>query len=462
MAGRSSTITVRAIRASLAALAVASALTEACRPGEKDRIALVGGTVIDGTGNPPMADAVIVVRKGRIESIVAHQGFKLPKAATEVDVSGRWIIPGLIDAHAHTTRWALARYLAYGVTTLRDVHGQHDSILALRDEANLQAILAPRIFIAGAMIDGAPATYPDAEVVHDEREARRAVDQRAVDGIDFIKTYTRVTPPLLKAILSEAESFHLRVTAHLGLTDALTAQKLGIGSIEHLSGVPEAAVADPAKFFAAHRAGFFTGWNFFERSWAGLDSAALSRVAATLAEARVILVPTLVLHETLARLDDPALLNSPDLKAVPDSELVRWNVPDLKARAGWTDADYAAFRKSRPMQDLFLREFQAAGGMIVTGTDAANQMLVPGASEHTELELLVNAGLTPSDALVAATRNAAMLLGADSLGTIAPGNAADLVILTADPLANIGNSRSVERVMVRGELLPADSLRANW
>ncbi len=461
MAGRSSTTTAPVIRGKLAAV-WAGILVLACTPAPKDRIALVGGTLIDGSGGRPQPDMAIVVHGGKIESVEPRDGFVLPKSAVEVDVSGRWIIPGLIDAHAHATHWALSRYVAYGVTTVRDLHGQQDSILALREQANLGGMLAPRFFTAGAMIDGAPPTYSDATVVTDEDQARRAVDARVVAGVDYIKTYTKITPPLLKAILDEASTFHIRVTAHLGLTDARTAAEIGIRSIEHMSGVPEASVADPKAFFAAHRAGFFTGWNYFEKSWATLDSASLDRVARVLADAKVIMIPTLVVHETFSRLDDPAMLNNPDLKAVPDSELTRWNLPDLKARAGWKDADYAAFRKSRPMQDLFLRAFRAAGGMIAAGTDATNQMLVPGGSEHTELELLVEAGLTPSDALLAATRNAAILLGADSLGIIAPGKCADLVILTANPLDNIRNTRKIERVMVRGLMVPADSIRKTW
>jgi imidazolonepropionase-like amidohydrolase len=131
-------------------------------------------------------------------------------------------------------------------------------------------------------------------------------------------------------------------------------------------------------------------------------------------------------------------------------------------RAGWTPQDFAAFRAARPQQDLFVRRFMAAGGMVAAGTDASNQLLIPGYSEHRELQLLVAAGLSPADAIAAATRNGALLLGVDSLGLIAPGKAADLVVLTRDPLADIGNTLSVERVMVRGTLLSADSIRRAW
>jgi imidazolonepropionase-like amidohydrolase len=131
-------------------------------------------------------------------------------------------------------------------------------------------------------------------------------------------------------------------------------------------------------------------------------------------------------------------------------------------RAGWTALVFAQFRKARPRQDLFLRLFVRAGGTIAAGTDASNQLLIPGFSEHREMELLVGAGLTPNEALLAATRNGALLLGADSLGRIAPGKVADLVVLGADPLADIRNTRKVERVMLRGQLMSPDSIRAAW
>ncbi len=132
-------------------------------------------------------------------------------------------------------------------------------------------------------------------------------------------------------------------------------------------------------------AGSSPGWTAFERSWASLDSSALARVAGELAAKKVAIIPTLVLHETFSRLDDSTVLQDSMLQAVPDAERQRWNVPDMIKRAGWSDADFAAFRRSRPTQDLFLRLFAAAGGNIAAGTDAANQLLIPGYSEHLEM-----------------------------------------------------------------------------
>jgi len=450
----------RAARGAVAVLALC--LPAGCRKLPPDGTALVGATLIDGSGGPALRDAVVVVRHGTIESTGVRADFRLPPRTTEVDATGRWIVPGLIDAHAHVARWALPRYLAWGVTSVRDVHGTLDTILRIRGEVNRGEVAGPRIYAAGAMIDGVPSTYADALPAPDGKAARKWVDHLVNAGVDLIKVYTRVDPALLRSVLDEASTFNAPVTGHLGLTDAVTAANLGIASIEHISGVPEAAVADASALYAAHREGFFAGWTAFEHAWPSLDSAALGRVAQALAEKRVAVIPTLVLHDTFSRLDDPAILQDSMLRFVPEEEQRRWNVPGMIARAGWKTADFEAFRRARPNQDLFLRLYAAAGGKIAAGTDAANQLLIPGYSEHRELQLLVAAGLTPRDALLAATRNGALLLGVDSLGLIAPGKAADLVILTRDPMSRIQNTLAIEQVMVRGRLYSADSLRASW
>ncbi len=455
-------MTIRRATELAVAVAIAAGLLAGCREGPPERIALIGATVIDGSGGPELDDAIVILHGSEIETVAAREGFEIPRHTRQIDVTGKWIMPGMIDAHAHTGRWALARYLGWGVTSLRDVHGQHDSIFQLRDDVNLGSIPGPRMFIAGSMIDGAPATWPDASEVTTGPDARRVVDALAVDGADFIKTYTRITPELMEPLVDEASALQLRVTAHLGLTDAIRAATIGVRAIEHMSGVPEASLANPAPLFAAHRRSFFEGWTAFETAWAGIDSTTLSRVAGRLATDRIFLIPTLVLHDTYSRLDEKDLYQSPDLAAVPDSIQRTWDVAGMVQRAGWTEQDFVNFRASRAKQDLFLREFIRQGGIVAAGTDAANQMLIPGLSEHRELELLVQAGVPPRDALLTATRNAARLLGADSLGVLAPGRAADLLVLSRNPLEDIRNTRSIELVVLRGLVMSADSIRQGW
>ena len=429
----------------------------ACSAPVKDRIALVGVNVFDGTGAPVREDQVVVVRGTRIETIAPRNGFDIPRTAEVVELSGKWVIPGLIDAHAHVERWSLPRLLAFGVTSAREMHHQQDSIVALSEEVALGAIRAPRLYIAGAAIDGETSALPAATLVSDPDAARRAVDERAVANIPVIKAYSQITPALLRALVDEATTLNVPVAAHLGLTDALTAARIGVRSEEHLTGIPE-ALGGAERFYAAHRRSYFSGWNLFEQAWAGLDSAALARLAGELAATRVTLVPTLVLHDVWSRLDDPAVTTDADLAYVPQSAKSAWDLPNFIAGAGWDAQVFTAFRAGRANQDLFLREFLAAGGTVVAGTDAGSPMIIPGVSLHRELALLVQAGLSPEEALLSATGRAATLLGADSIGVLAPGKMADLLVLAADPRADIANVRRIDRVMLGGMLMSRDSL----
>jgi len=423
-------------------------------------IALEGATLIDGAGGAPKPDALIIIRNGHIETIARVNEIPIPKSAERVNLAGKTIIPGLIDAHAHVEQWAAGRYVAWGVTTVRDLHGGMDTVLALKNALNLGSIFGPRMFSAGAMIDGTPPTYPNATGVITPDQARRAVDQHAVAGVDYLKIYTKITPTLLRPLLDEAEKLRLPVAAHLGKTDALTAARAGVVSIEHMAGVVQAATGDPA--FANAHDSFLTGWTTEERGWAGLDSSSIARTARALAQTKVAIVPTLVVHDMLARLDNPILLTRPGMEDVPENAQSVRSVPSLLRRTGWRASDFDAFRRSRRRQDQFVREYKRAGGAIAAGSDAANQLLIPGYSLHEEMSLLVAAGLTPLEAITAATRRGAQLLKADSLGMLAPGKVADLVVLNGNPAGNIAATRSIAMVMIRGRIIRPDSLRATW
>ena len=453
-------MTARPPLCSLTAAVLLVALLACSKSGE-GVIALEGATLIDGAGGAPKEDALILIRNGHIEAVARVNEIPIPKGAERINLVGKTIIPGLIDAHAHVERWAAPRYLAWGVTTVRDLHSQTDSGIALRNDLNLGSIIGPRMFTSGAMIDGAPATYPNATGVTNAAEARRAVDQRRLAGTDYLKIYTRITPALLRAVVDEARGVQLPIAAHLGKTDALTAARMGVVSLEHMAGVVQAASRNPSIYYRAHDR-FLSGWTTEEQGWATLDSASLARTARALAQTKVAIVPTLVVHEMLSRLDNPVLLTRPGMEDVPeDAESVR-SVASLLRRTGWKPRDFQAFRRARARQDLFVREFRRAGGVIAAGTDAANQLLIPGFSEHEEMALLVEAGLTPLEAITAATRRGAQLLKADSLGVVAPGKVADLVVLNANPAQNIAATRSIAWIMTRGRVVRPDSLRNAW
>src|SRR5256885_1845204 len=214
--------------------------------------------------------------------------------------------------------------------------------------------------------------------------------------------------------------------------------------------------------YANAHTSFLTGWTVEEKGWASLDSSTIARTARALAQTKVAIVPTLVVHDMLARLDNPILLTRPGMEDVPESAQSVRNVPSLLHRTGWRPADFDAFRRSRRRQDQFVREYKRAGGAIAAGSDAANQLLIPGYSLHEEMALLVGAGLSPLEAITAATRRGAQLLRADSLGLLTAGKVADLVVLNGNPLRNITATRNIAFVMTRGRLLRPDSLRATW
>ena len=184
------------------------------------------------------------------------------------------------------------------------------------------------------------------------------------------------------------------------------------------AGIDDAEIGPAEPLYTAHRRSHFEGWTRSETAWGTLDSTAIARVAAELAAIGVTMVPTLVLHETWSRLDDPAITSDQDLAYVPSRAKEAWSLPDFIAGVGWDARNFGAFRSARAKQDLFLREFLTAGGNVVAGTDAARPMLIPGVSLHTELRLLVAAGLPPRSALQAATSRAAALIGADSIGDL--------------------------------------------
>jgi imidazolonepropionase-like amidohydrolase len=433
-------------------------LATACAKPVKDRIALVGVNVIDGTDAPTAQDQVVIIRGTHIDTVAPAGSFAIPRTAAVVDLHGKWVIPGLIDVDAQVRRWAIPRYLAFGVTAVRDLGNDQDSILALAEEASLHSLVSPRLYVSGAALDGAAAFDPSSTVLQDESGARRAVDDRVQAGASFIAAGPGLTPALMRGISDEATNLNTSVAARLGLMDARAAARLGVKELVELSGVPQATI-NPEPFYAAFRKSAWSGFTATERSWAGLDSAALNSVATDLATSGTTLAPALVLHDTWSRLDDSSVTAGPELDVVPDAARQGWDAASLASRAGWDPSTYPAFRAGRAHQELFVREFRLAGGRVATGTGAALPMLIPGATIHRELELLVEAGLPPDDALRAATSNAAALIGADSLGTIAPGKVADLVILDADPRADISNTRKIHAVVLGGAILNADSLQ---
>lgn len=395
--------------------------------------------------------ATVVVRGRRIAIVQPGATTSGPPARREIDAAGRTLIPGLIDAHVHVTDWALPLFLRYGVTSVRDLNNASAYILPLAREDTTDR---PHIVASGPLIDGPGSFSKNAIEVSTVGEARAAVRQLVEAGAGVIKVYTRLHPALIAVIVDEARARGVPVAAHIGKTNALEAAAAGVTSLEHLSGVADAASPDPDRLRAAHD-DFLGGWTLFEREWTRLTPAQLDPVARSLVQRGVTIVPTLALHEAFSRLADPDLGRDPALTGVPAEVVAKeWDPRDIMGRAHWTRETLADFKRALPVEQRFVAAFARLGGRVVAGTDTPQQFVVPGRSLHRELQLYVAAGLSPAAALRSATADAADLLGiSDHAGTIDVGKDADLVLLDGDPLKDIRATLQIRMVVRLGRVV---------
>ncbi|NVB84417.1 MAG: amidohydrolase family protein [Kofleriaceae bacterium] len=389
-------------------------------------LALVGATVVPMDREGTLADQIVVVRGDKI-ALVAPSAQVDTKAATVVDVKGKWIVPGLADMHVHT--WVdkdFPMYLLNGVTTIRDMFGspQH---LAWKKQIQEGTLDAPTLFTAGPIVDGDPPVWPGSAVVKTADEARAVVREQKAAGYDFIKVYNNLSTEAYDAIAAEAKAQNIPFAGHVpkaaGLDKVLAS---GQRTIEHLDGyVPfgEEAHVSPDIIAATVKAGT---WN----------------------------CPTLVVTERFAHLDNLAGLESTaGLQYVAPVVKERWNPKNDFRLKSWTPEMFAQARAKNDVRRKLVADLQKAGAKLVLGTDTGNPYVVPGFAVHDELALLVKSGLTPWQALRMATAAPAELVGQPgAFGTIVPGARADLVVVDADPLRDIGALATPSRVVVRGKM----------
>ncbi|GEM_PF-42322 len=431
-----------------------------------------GGRVIDGTGRAPIDNAVVIIEGEKIKAVLGEREATIPDGARAIAARGKTILPGLIDVHVHLGGSAgaatspeeytparelhdLKAYLFSGVTTIKSLGDMEERILDLRAREWAGDLLAPRLFAVGKVFTapgghpvstifaGAPDFVVDAAVfqVKTEEQARAGVRALAADGVDGIKAiYDGGTPErplpkldrsLLAAIIDEAHKTGLRVSVHCGTgQDVREAVLAGADGIEH---------ADQED----------------------LDDETI----ALMAERGVFYSPTLAVFE--------ALLNLAKGLRPADDPLVRACVlPTILT--GLTASSSPMLRRLREhpraviqlehrlqAAKMNVRRARAAGVKIVTGTDAGNPGTFHGPALHRELALLVEAGLTPLETIIAATRQAADYLGAgDRLGTIEPGKLADIVILDGDPLKDISATERIWKVIRGGRVIDRQRLFA--
>jgi imidazolonepropionase-like amidohydrolase len=447
----------------LACLVILSAFSVALHSQTKDSTLVIrGGTLVDVKSGRETPDRVIVVRGGRITEVSKEGKADVPAGAQIIDAKGKWIIPGLIDSHAHAESAAEAPfglYLANGVTTIRNPGGNTTVLRLTRDKLLRGEISGPRLFFSGQILDGMPPVWNWSLLVDTPERARSAVNFLADQGVDFVKVYNNVKEPELKVIVQTAKERGLPVAGHVPRTLTMSrAIELGMTRLEHIRitgkemlSAGEAADIDPLP--VGKREPML--WQRFN-----LQSEKMRGLLQLLAKSRVFLDPTLVTDEYFGASTKEAIEKDSNNQYWPKSDveeaLKYWNTGVFETPPELVPAAREAFQK----EQKFVGMCGEAGVRIIAGTDGPGiGVLAPGFALHREMELFVASGLSPLQVLRAATSTAAEALGKeDQLGTVEPGKFADLVIVNADPLASVQNLRQIYLVVQGGKTYVPETL----
>jgi imidazolonepropionase-like amidohydrolase len=409
-----------------------------------ETLALVGETLIDGTGAAEVPDAAVVIKKGRIVAVGPKSTVKIPRNATVIDETGKTILPGLWDMHAHfeQVEWGPI-YLAAGVTTVRDCGNEFEFIRAVRDAVAQGRGLGPRLLLAG-IVDGSSNFAIGVQRVDTPEQAKMWVDKYHDADFQQMKIYSSVKLEEIKVIADEAHRLGMTVTGHVpeGVTtyQAIEAGQDQINHIGYIAAMmydplpPEAKRAERTKAIAA----------------IDLNSPQAQKALAFLKDHHTVVDPTLALMEffTASTAKPPASFEPGVLKLPVElaGPLTDVGPPGPNAELG---------EKSLQKLIEIVGALHKAGIPVVAGTDQT----VPGHSLHREIELYVQAGFTPMEAIQAATIVPARVMGVDKeVGTVETGKRADLIVIHGDPLQDIHNTRNVDSVITNGTMYNAAEL----
>jgi imidazolonepropionase-like amidohydrolase len=419
--------------------------------GEKCSVtAFVDVSIVPLDRNIILSHQTLIVRDGTISVIAPAPTVDIPKDALVVDGSGKFLMPGLVDMHVHiASEDEFLLFLANGVTAVRDMFG-HSACLEWRDAIEKGNMLGPTIFVSSPIIDGNPPWIEGSIVVETAEEAEQVVKEQKAAGYDFIKIYDFLSPEAYAGIVEAAEKHGIQVVGHVpdevGLEGVFAA---GQSSIEHLRGYAAALAADPKKV------------TYGSEDWAMADTSKMQNLAESTRKAGVWNCPTLVLGQKWVQPEEQqALLKHPVMRYVLPDVHDEWN-PDSSYLSYFSAEKLAAVEKSHKERLLMTRALHNAGARLLLGTDCGNPFVVAGFSIHEELNNLVDAGLTPFEAILTGTINAAEFVGASGeFGVIALGARADLILVDDNPLEDIGVIANPKGVMVRGLWLTRDELKA--
>src|ERR671919_1093645 len=413
---------------------------------------LAGPTLIDGTGDQPIPNAVVIINGSEIVAVTNETEYRdqyyysLTNNETArvniLNLTGKYVIPGLFDMHAHVagvrknsynqnfSENALEMLLDYGVTTIRSPAGPTNQSIALKHNVSEGNIEGPEIFTAGRLLNSPQIAIPVVEKqISTEEQAREEVRHQAAAGVDYVKLYVGLPPNLVKAAIDEAHSQGIGVIGHLYMTTWTYAANLGIDALAH--GVPVNPFllpsGDKREQFLENNGGPFD--HFLWLDLVDLNSTEIEEMVNALVENDIPVDPTLSIYEAMLKGD-----THDDHFYDPQNQL-RWA---------------KVLKLTKIMYDN--------GVQILSGSDIPNFGLIPGASLHNELELLVEAGIKPLEVIEIATNNGAMALGIDDiLGTIQPEKQADMIVLSANPVENISNTKEIEAVLVDGRFADIDN-----
>jgi len=404
----------------------------------------------------------VVIKKGLITGI-AKVGFVGANHEIQIiNANGKFMIPGMWDMHVHSAfvspawdeRVIYPLYIANGVTGVRDMGGNPDLLEHRRSRIERGELLGPHLVFAGQFL-AAGKSDQQTIAVNTPEDARRAVDTVKSQGWDFVKILS-VSRDSYFAIAEEAAKQKIPFVGHVPYSvSAREAVTAGQRSIEHLSGISLACSSQEDELraqrltaLANHDSAAYA--KFGMQAMTTYDPDKAHTLFSELAQSNTWQVPTLIWTETNSRIGDPNLEADPHLKYVPASVRAQWNSAKLREKAS---PEELASQKAEAARDVQLvKDMHEAGGQFMAGTDGPDPYVFPGFSLHDELEWLVESGFTPTQALQAATFGPALFLAKlDKYGVVEPGHVADLVLLDADPLQDIRNTRKIFGVVVGGK-----------
>jgi imidazolonepropionase-like amidohydrolase len=452
-----------------AAVALAGCTPHGTAHPGAELLVLRGVTVIDGTGAPPSEMMDVVIQGERIAAVVPTARARHPGDARVLDLTGRFLIPGLIDTHAHVTILEFHReaggstrpeyrrdlseevlrvLLAHGVTAVRNPSAPAHGGVALREDVASGRLPGPRIVTSGEHINGLRLTEEELRV-----EVRRQVEA----GVDMIKVYSGLGPSQVDVVIQEAHGLRIPVVGHLHRTTWTEAARLGIDAITHGASWATAYLPEERRPQHASHPDFMRArLDWLE--WLDLDGPEITGMIRELAARRIPVDPTLITYHTKFFGDDPCWTEHPGMALVP--EIAAWWQAGPTWVSDWAPSDFARARGLWPKVEALVRRYHEGGVLLAAGSDLPQPWTIPGISLHEELELLVRAGIAPLEVLTIATRNGAETLGLlHEIGTVEVGKRADLVLLRADPVADIRNTRDIEMILQGGRVLhPQDVL----